>query len=533
MLVCILALPDLFGKAMADDNMVRLAAPGPWPAISELIAFDNRIWFANGEPFRNFNAADIYSFDPATGGSRYEHGLFSQGAGKPAVVEGHLYWPYEDPRSNAGLGEYEVTDGTHWQRNSFTEGNALHVHAIKSCGGLLTAGTGGWEGALQQSTDEGATWQEIYRIPEVQGQLSRITDLVEHNGHCLFAVTAWEQPGQRLFELDKNGVKAIDAWPVGERVSALTSFHGALYAAHEGLGTRQFLRYDGKAVTPVILPRSGTVQDVDASDDLIAVATSDAGGGNIFVSSDGQDWHLLQRIEQELPVDILVVGKQVYVGTHGSNRGSLWGPKEPLPATPAAVPLAPVTEQPLSDETLDAALRTLNSALSPKPDYTSYQSGIISILLPLALTHSDAAGLHLSKRARRDLPSGSLMTFTQQPYSYEALARWFLLYGAGLSGKGRVELSWLGEAWTAVPRSSEKYFETSVAAIWAVGFMHQSNRETIDALIERLARSGEPAWLKGDVVAALTCVTDQRFGHDLKSWIAWWTKARADWPPAQ
>ena len=55
-----------------------------------------RIWFANSELFRNHNAADIYSYDPATGALRYERALFSQGAGRPLVAGRLLYWGKAD-----------------------------------------------------------------------------------------------------------------------------------------------------------------------------------------------------------------------------------------------------------------------------------------------------------------------------------------------------------------------------------------------------------------------------------------------------
>jgi hypothetical protein len=95
----------------AADDLVVLARPGPWPAISGLIGFDGRLWFVNSVRYPNHNSADIYSYDPADGTTRFEAALFSQDAGDPVVFEGRLYWPFEDPRWSTGRGEYMVTDG--------------------------------------------------------------------------------------------------------------------------------------------------------------------------------------------------------------------------------------------------------------------------------------------------------------------------------------------------------------------------------------------------------------------------------------
>ncbi len=186
------------GPAHAEP-LVRLSVAGPWPGVSRLIAYNGRIWFVNSRPFENFNAADLYSYSPVTGEVRYERGLASQDVGEPAVVAGQLYWPFEDPRSNLGLGEYAITDGLNWSWNVFTEGRALHDHAMTECGGNLVAATGGWIGALQVSSDKGDTWSEVYRHPTPDDQPSRITGVIEFDKRCVFAVAARNLPGPKLF----------------------------------------------------------------------------------------------------------------------------------------------------------------------------------------------------------------------------------------------------------------------------------------------------------------------------------------------
>ena len=101
--------------AQPERPLVPLAQPGPWSGVSGLIGYGERLWLVNSVKFVNHNSADIYSYDPATGKTQYERHLFSQDAGDPVVAEGLLYWPFEDPRSSLGRGEFMVTDGETWR----------------------------------------------------------------------------------------------------------------------------------------------------------------------------------------------------------------------------------------------------------------------------------------------------------------------------------------------------------------------------------------------------------------------------------
>ena len=78
--------------AAAEELPVR-ARIGPWPTLSKPVAFDGRLWVVNSVLGVNHNSADLYSFDPATGTTRYERHLFSQDTGDPLVAKGLLYWP--------------------------------------------------------------------------------------------------------------------------------------------------------------------------------------------------------------------------------------------------------------------------------------------------------------------------------------------------------------------------------------------------------------------------------------------------------
>ena len=157
--------PLIDTESLAEQDLVPLATPGPWRDVTQLIGYGDRLWFANSVIGINHNSADIYSYDPATQTTRYEQHLFSQDAGQPVVAAGLLYWPFEDPRFSANLGEYMVTNGTQWQWRVLPQGDVFHVHTMATHQDALLAGTGAWAAGLQRSRDGGRTWEVIYAHP--------------------------------------------------------------------------------------------------------------------------------------------------------------------------------------------------------------------------------------------------------------------------------------------------------------------------------------------------------------------------------
>ncbi len=136
----VVALAAVLGCLATEASAVELrllAQPGPWPAVHALIGYGERLWFSSGVLYENANGADVYSYDPRSGEARYEAHLFSQAAGDPAVVNGVLYWPSEDPRSSTGRGEFMVTDGDRWTWHFLPQGQAFHVHAMAGQGDAL------------------------------------------------------------------------------------------------------------------------------------------------------------------------------------------------------------------------------------------------------------------------------------------------------------------------------------------------------------------------------------------------------------
>ena len=523
--------PDTVG---AQTPLTRLAEPGPWPGISRIIAFDGGIWFVNSEPLARFNAADIYRYDPETRTARYERGLFSQHAGTPVVYGGRLYWPFEDPRSNAALGEYALTDGHAWQWQTMADVITLNVHAMGTCGDALVAGTGGWEGALQFSRDGAEDWRVVFRLPDNKDGLGHITALGNLGQRCFFGVTAWGTTGPKLFEWNAEGAAPVPGWPDGERVSAITVFKGALYALNDAPGGRSLWRYDGDSVERIPFPVDSLPRDLAATESHLLAISSDAAGGALWRSEDGASWSQMQLFDGERPIDLEAVSTDAYVGTYRDDgRGALWGPAAPTVAAPGPgrVALAPPPETQLEEEAAQTTLRPLETVLGSKSDYMTFRAALLGIAVPVARTHAPIAGVLLAKRARKPpLPDDYMISFDDHPYSSGALGRWLLLYAAGINGHGWVEPVWLSAPWNAEPRPSEKYLDIQLMAIWTAGRLGQSSAGTMDALIGRFDQAGDPDWLKGDVVAALTAITNNHFGHDLDAWKAWWQGARPSWP---
>lgn len=107
------------------------------------------------------------------------------------------------------------------------------------------------------------------------------------------------------------------------------------------------------------------------------------------------------------------------------------------------------------------------------------------------------------------------------------LARWILLWGMSVGGGG-VPPSLIGQTWSAPANSSGKYFDAPPAAMWAAALAGKPNRPIIAALIARLRAPGDPLWLKGDAVGALTALTGQRLAYDFAAWDAWWQQAQSE-----
>ncbi len=334
------------GASRADGPLVPIARPGPWSGVSGLVGYGERLWFVNSVKFVNHNSADVYSYDPASGATRYERHLFSQDAGGPVVAGGLLYWPFEDARFSTGRGEYMVTNGREWRWRVLPEGRVFHIHAMAARRGVLYAATSAWRAGLQVSDDGGASWRVVYDHPTEPRRVSRITDLA-FLGDTLYAgLTAWRQGGVKLLRRDGQSLRPVAGWPEGRSVIALAAYRGRLYAVNIDSNTREVWRTDGAAAERVAGLDGRDVRALAAGADALWAVSAGEGGGALWRSADGAAWALAQRFADARPLDVAVYGGRVYVGTIGpGERGPLWGPPPPAPAGPP-LPPPPLPEDP-------------------------------------------------------------------------------------------------------------------------------------------------------------------------------------------
>ncbi len=520
---------------LAQTPLVRLTTPGPWPGVSQMIAYDGKIWFANSNPFENFNAADIYTFDPSTRETRYERGLFSQHIGRPAIYRGILYWPFEDPRSSLALGEYAITDGDSWALNIFTTGITLHVHAMETCNANLIAGTGGWVGGLQMSPTGSEDWREVYQLPPTGENLSRITDVRAVGDRCFFAVTSWNEPGSKLMEWRGNEVAEVEGWPGGSRVLSPVEHNDELYAINQNGTATEIWRFDGTTSSRVPAPEGVPLRALASNGDSLFLLSGDLTSATLWRSNSENTWDTVQNFAGERPLSLYVLGNDIYVGTYvRGGQGSLWGPEQPQQTSPGpeaqALQPAPVAE--LSDEIVQASAGALESAITPNADYMAYRYDILSVMLPLALTRNPAYGNFLSEFMLEEFTNETITAFTGTEYKFRQIIRWFSLHMMAINGNGVIPTEWLTGGWRNENVPSEKYFYIYLAAIRAVGWVGQNDNDTISALVSRLTREGEPEWLKADAVASLTALTGQRFAYDIDKWKAWWAETIASETPS-
>ena len=148
------------------------------------------------------------------------------------------------------------------------------------------------------------------------------------------------------------------------------------------------------------------------------------------------------------------------------------------------------------------------------------------LFLPLSRTSDPAIGEALSDILRGPFPDASATMFDSTRIPAAKLARWYILWAMAHNGHGRVPPELISAPWEAPQNDAEKYFDSPPAAAWAAGKLGQKDDETLAALIARLDRAGDPDWLKGDMVGALTVLTGQQFAYDVAAWKKWWA-ARA------
>jgi hypothetical protein len=494
-----------------------------------LIGYRERLWFVNSVKFVNHNSADIYSYDPKTTKTRFERSLFSQDAGDPVVAGGLLYWPFEDPRFSAGRGEFMVTNGRAWAWRILPDGVAFHVHTMTADKGTLFAATSAWRAGLQKSKDGGATWKVIYDHPTPDKSVSRITSLAVLNGVLYAGLIGHYKKEVKLLRMSGETLVPVSGWPTGHRTDTLRVFGKRLYGMNELDGKSTLWRTDGQRFERVAGLNGRFVRDLAADGKAVWAITTKERSGKLWRSEDGVHWSVEFSFDGQEPLDLAIFEGRIYVGTHDpGGRGTLWGPREKFAPRPtSSIEPLPPAPPPLTGDRLRAALDTLDRALVDPESYKHHGVGLHRVLDPFVRGRGLEAGEALSKRLHAPVPDlrlafigGALKTTAQE------VARWYLLRAIALSGHGRVPPAFLGIPWKGPQNRAEKYFDSVQAAAWAVSQLGQADPETLGALMARLNRTGDPPWLTGDIIGALTVLTGKPFGRDRAAWREWWGKQR-------
>ena len=506
--------------APAETRLEVLARVGPWPVVSQLVGYDGRVWFANSVKGRNHNSADIHSYGPADGEVRYERHLFSQDAGKPVVADGLLYWPFEDSRVSLGWGHFMVTNGRDWRYGAIPTALSFHTHAMAAAGGRLVAATSAWRAGLQASDDAGSTWREVYDHPTANRRLSRIYEMAAL-GQVLFAPIvdrSSDPPTRRLLQLAGGGVGEVPDWPAQRIVLGMAPFDGWLYAAVRQDDGAAIWRTDGRISEQVVGPRAGwRLRDLDAGPNGLWALEAAGDSGRLWFSADGRTWRVDRTMDGGQPQDLLVYGGAPYVGGAGADgQGILWGGAGP-PAVPAAArrPLPPIPAGPPRNW---PALAAEIDALLARPKSYDRHGRVLRDALHRAVISSPPPGW-LAARLSAAMPDRRLSLIGGAvTVPAHKLGQWAVLWAMALARQGPVPVDLIATPWTAPDNGSEKYFEPAPAAIWAAAMAGQNDPETVATLIDRLDRPGDPPWLQGDVIGALTALTGRRFGYDTAAW---------------
>ena len=516
--------------AQASDRLVLLKDGFHWPHISEMIEYGGRLWFVNSRKYVNHNSADIWSYDPVKGDTRYERHLLSQDAGTPVVHRGLLYWPFEDPRFSAGRGEFMVTNGQEWKWGLLPAGQAFHLHAMASSGETLYAAPSAWTAQLQSSVDGGTTWTELYEHPTPSRRVSRITSLAVLNGTLYGGLVApHERTGGKLLQWNGTTFVPFRRWPDGSAVPRLQVFKGWLYGVNNADERSTLWRTSGSIVEKATGIFGASISAMAAGDDTFWVVVTNRGDGELWRSPDGERWSRFQRFPGVTLHGVGVFDGQVFVGARTKNGGALYGPRpitgpgsEFMDLPPLALARLPDGDTAAETDTT-AALDRLRRDLA---DPNQYGRGLRDRFLPLAQSDNPAVGKALSDILDGPFPDASAAMFGRTRFPAAKMARWYTLWAMAHNGHGRVPPELISAPWEAPQNDAEKYFDSPPAAAWAAAQLGQKDDKTLAALIARLDRAGDPDWLKSDMIGALTVLTGQQFAYDVAAWKKWWA-ARA------
>ena len=387
--------------------------------MSALIPYRGKLWFANSVKFVNHNSADLYSFDPTNGRTRYEKYLFSQDAGHLVVANGLLYWPFEDSRFSLGHGEFMVTNGTEWNWHLIPEGRAFHTQVMQAQSNRLFAGISAWVGKIVVSDDGGTSWRKFYAYPTPDRRVSRITAMVDLNGKIFAGVTTWyDNKAPKLLMQNGDSMMPVSGWPAGAAVDEIIVHKGWVYAANEGPKESVLWRTDGQKVERVGGP-SGVVNAMASDVNVIWAITARKDAGALWRSVDGLRWEEVQRFDQARPLDVVVMAGQPFVGVLSDRGGELWGPSKRvfIAFDTHRQPLPPKLNRPQFEIT--KALKNLDDVMG---DVSKYQR-LRFAMRPLAAARTPEISKALAKRLEGPFPDGSARMFGRRQIPSAILAQ--------------------------------------------------------------------------------------------------------------
>ncbi len=512
------------------SQVSRVATFEQWPGVSHLIAYKDRIWLVNSQPYRDNNSADIYSYSVADNSIRYERSLFSQDTGAPVIFEGLLHWPYEDPRRSAGSGEYAVTDGTNWEWRAMESGSVMHVHAMNVCDGDLVAATGSWTGQLHRMQQNGK-WQVQYDYPAATNRFSRIVSVDQLGDDCIVGASARGKNEAKLFSLNGDKPDPVSGWPASERVDNLTRHNNAIFAFVDSGNSRQLMRFDGNQSIKVELPEGHRPRAMHSDGDTLWLATHNANNkqtpGALWQYAENNSLRLIQQFS-DVPISLTSLNGVVAIGTYSNSGGALllYGQAQAQQAKTRSVQSLQniSTAEDLDSALVESITQDLKSIISDPDNTANYARVLRRSLGRHPHLKKPEFGVAVTQLLSQPISGEPTTMFTGQTISRQDLIRWFLVTTLAINGNGRIEPSWINPDHQLQVPDSGKVFDPSVASIVATGWLAQNDKATLGELITRLNNMSDPLWVKADVIGALTAITGQRFAYDLNAWNSWWDR---------